>query len=930
MLRKLISISVFIALPAYAEGPDPAQDWRSADTPHFRINYLATQRPQAERAAIHAEEAYTRITRQLTWQPQDKTEMLLLDASDFSNGFSTPLPFNENVLLLSPPDDGQLLHNHNWLEGLITHEFTHAVHLDKVGMLGDLRSIFGRFELLFPNLIQPTWGLEGIATLNESHPELGQGRLRNAPFEAQMRIERERGFISLAELHADGRRLPASKQYLYGVYFYDFLNRKYGSDAAARYIQNYSNNIVPMVQSNPMPITGKALSELWEEFLVDLAEQVDARAAPLKATPRADGTPLLPAHYSISSISPVQDGVLAVVNAGLLGTKLLHLDAQGASQELTELRANAHIDTHTDGTILIAQPDIFNNYNLYYDLYTWTANTGMQRLTEGQRYRRAVWAGSSIAALKHEGGIPSLDLLEINSGHASKIKTLYAGTDGMEAIDVAANADGSRVAMILKKNGAWQVVEFETAHSSLRVLFDYDAPLQGLRYSSDGQQLEFIASQDSVQNLWRYRIGTDQLTRLSHTYTGVTLHSGVAKDDSVVLGVLAAGGTELRRLSPISPQSTLPVNNRTTLLTTPPTPANTLLGTAQDYSALNSIYPRSWFPSAFSDRGLLAYGIISNGSDVMQWHNYSVNALWEFSQGEPIGSISYNYLNRHFFNVTRELWAKQWSGLNGQEKTTIYDRTTSAQWVSMQPWLHSERRIYIGIGAAQQSTDRVFVNNTSIRPQLERIAAIFAQYDSRESAWYATAYNRGTFARLLLESYRPFNTAYDGNVVRLDAQKLWPLGSSVLSAHWTEAHATGLTEPFQLGGAYNITSPFIAPALNQRALPLHGYVGNEWNLQGHNARTLSVGWQMPLVDIDHHFMSPPVGINRLSSTVFFDAGSAWNQGTSAVPVYKGMGIEFNAETKLFYRLPLPLSIGMAHGFDLNSGNQLYFKLGQTF
>lgn len=929
MLRKIMLLAAVFSLPAYAEGADPSLDWHSADTPHFRINYMAHHRAQAERAALHAEESYARITQQLVWQPAAKTELLLLDITDLSNGFSTPLPFNENVLFLTPPDDGQLLHNHNWLEGLITHEFTHTVHMDKVGMLGDLRSIFGRFDLLFPNVVQPTWGLEGIATLNESHPELGQGRLRNAIFEAFMRIERERGFISLAELNADGHRLPTSKQYLYGVYFYDFLNRKYGADAAVRYIQNYSDNIVPMVQSNPLPITGKALSELWEEFIVDLAEQVDARAATLKATPRADGAPLLIAHYNISSISPLQADLLAVLNDGVHGNKLVRINPQGGTQTLAEVRSEAHIDAHPDGRVLIAQPDIVDNYHLYYDLYTWAEGDGIKRLSKGQRYRRAVWAGEHIAALKHAGGVPSLELLEIKADHASKIKTLFAGTDGLEAIDVASNQDGSRVAMILKKNGAWQVVEFDVAQSSTRILFDYDAPMHGLRYSQDGQQLEFIAAKDGALNLWRYGIGTHELTRLSHSYTGVTLHSGVAVDGSVVLGVMAAEGIELRRLAKASTQSTLAVSNSPSMLVSAPVSASPL-GEAQNYAALRSLYPRSWFPSSFADRDLIAYGFSTYGTDAMQWHNYSANALWEFSQGEPIGSVSYNYLNRHFFELTRELWAKQWTGLNGQEKTTIYDRSTSAQWVSMQPWLASARRIHLGIGVAQQSTDRVFISGVTTHPQLERVAATFAQYDSREGAWYATAYNRGTFARLLFESYRPFNTYYDGNVLRLDVQKLWPLGNSVVSAHWTEAHASGLTEPFQLGGAYNSNSVSIAPTINQRALPLHGYAGSELALQGNNARTLSLGWQIRLVDIDHHFMSPPVGINRLSATLFLDAGSAWDQGTSSAPIYKGMGIELNAASKLFYRLPVPLSLGIAHGFDLNSGNRLYFKLGQTF
>lgn len=929
MLRKIMLLAAVFSLPAHAEGADPSLDWRSADTPHFRFNYVANQRAQAERAALHAESAYARITQQLSWQPQDKTEILMLDAFDIPNGFSTPLPFNKNTLFLSPVDDGELLDNRDWMDGLITHEFTHTVHLDKGrDFPKEMREVFGRLNTLFPNLIQPTWGIEGIATLNESTPQEGKGRLRNAYFEALIRIEREKGFLSLSEINADGRALPLSKQYLYGVYFYDFLNRRYGSDAALRYIHEYSDNILPRTQSNPIAITGKPLDELWDEFRTDLTQQIDARSAILKSSERADGTVVLPARYHVSALTHSPDGVLAVVNDGLLGTKLLQIDKQGGTHILASLRSNAHIDRHKDGTLLIAQPDICNDYNLFYDLYLWTAQHGIQQITECQRYRRAVWAGTHIAALKHEGGIPSLDLLEMRDARTQKIRTLYTADYGIEAIDVAANAEGTKIALILKQGGNWQIAEFDLTQDTHSVLLGHDAPLQNLRYSHDGQQLEFIATRDGVQNVWRYLINSHEISRISHSYTGITLHSGVAQDGSLVVGALASGGTELRFIDKVDTLATSPAKHDSALLTAPTT-ATSPLGEAREYSALRSIYPRSWLPLAFADRGLQAYGISTYGSDVMAWHNYVANLMWEFSQGEPIGSLGYSYLQRHHFSLARDLLARQWTGGSGQEKTTIYDRITSAQWVTMLPIQErSEQRIHWGIGAAQQSTDRVFVNTYSYQPQLERVAATFFQYDSRESAWYATEYNRGVFARLLFESYRPFNNYFDGHLVRADMQKLWPLGKTVLSAHWIEAHASGITEPFQLGGAYNANSN--VPALNQRNLALHGYAGSELALRGNNARTLSLGWQMPLADIDHHFMSPPVGINRLSATIFLDAGSVWNQATAAAPTYKGMGLELNAEAKLFYQMLIPLSIGITHGFDLDSGNRLYFKFGQTF
>jgi hypothetical protein len=929
MQRILALCLVVPVLTANAVGPDPSQDWRIADSTHFRINYVAGQRAQAERTARTAEAAFDKLTRQFHWEPQGRTEIVLLDVFDLSNGYSTPFPFNKNALYLAPPDEGELLDNSNWLELLITHELTHTVHLDKASGVPEFtRKIFGRSPVLFPNLFEPSWLIEGIATFNESTPEKQQGRLKGPTFEALMRIEKERGFLSLSELNSNGRALPTSKQYLYGVYFYDFLTRQYGQDAAYRYIHNYSDNLLPRVHSNPVALTGKPLDVLWQDFLLDLERQVDQRATLLKSSPRVDGTPLLESHFRINSISPTEHGVFAVVNDGVTGSKLLQIDAGGNIQNLAGLRSNARIDVNPNGSVLIAQPDICDNYNLFFDLYLWNTSDGIKRLTQCQRYRHAVWAGSRIAALKHEAGIASLDILKMQGGVLHKERTLYSAIDGIEAIDLSASADGARVALIIKQTHAWQVIEFDIERASSRVVFEYDQPLLGMRYARDDRNLEFIAAHDNVYNLWRFDTGTNVMTRLSHTYTSVTLQSGVAADGSVVLGVLSADGTELRRMENVVELEKVNVSASASLLqSTSATPArNDTLGGDKEYLAIRSIYPRTWLPLSFVDRGLKAYGVSTFGSDALGWHNYTLNVMWESTQGEALGNLSYNYLDRHLFSITRNLWARQWSGNVGNETTTIYDRITDAQWVSMMPWLKSDRKIHLGIGAAQQSTERVRISGLTTQPQMERVGATFLKYDTRETNWYATNYNRGTLSNLLYETYRPFNNQYDGHVVRFDTLGLLPLGRTVLSGRWSEVRASGNTEPFQLGGAFESVLTQ-APMINQRYLPLRGYTGSEIQLRGENARNLSVEWQTPLADVDRHAMSPPLGINRLSAAVFMDAGSVWNRGATPGNLVRGIGLELHAEIKLAYQIMLPFRVGIARGLDLNSGDHLYLQIG---
>jgi hypothetical protein len=936
MLRILFALIAFAVLsPAHAApGPDPHRDWHSASTAHFRVNYATPQRPQAERIADIAERVYAQLSKQLQWEPSSKIEIMVLDEFDVANGFSTPLPFNETAIFLTPPDDGELLDNSIWLEMLLTHELTHIFHLDKVrGTPNVLQHIFGRNPLLFPNLWQPTWAIEGIATYNESTPELGQGRLRGPMFEALMRIEHEHGFKSLSEMNADGRALPTSKEYLYGVYFYDFLARKYGSEAIYNYIYRYSGNppLVPRVDTNPLLATGMHMGELWDEFIADMNEQMSRREAPIKETPRADGNVILPANFSIDSLAPVSDGALAVVDDGRLQPKLVHIDAQGKVQQLAKVNSGAHIDVRADGKVLIAQPDICGNFNYYYDLYTWSAASDIQRKTHCGRYRRAVWMGEQIAALHIAGGISSLVVLEQHGSDWRESRKLYETPNQVEAIDLAASPDGKHIALSIKQANAWQVLEFDSAGGSPRVLFNHNAPVYGLRYARTGDGLEFIAAKDGVFDLWHFSPGATELTRLSHTYTAVLLHSGIAQDGSTVLGVLAAGGTELRRMQTTAPLAQIKLaSSQTTVLQRDTPPVTNKLGESGNYHALYSLYPRTWLPSALVDRGLSAYGASTYGSDVMGWHNYTADVMWETSQHEAIGSFSYDYLGEHSFSFTRNLQAREWTGSGSNQTTTVFDRTTDAQWVSMLPWLQLERRIYPGIGASLKTTERVQVPGAlATQTQNERVAATFLRYDTRNTNWYADSANRGNLSTLLYESYRPFHSFYNGYVSRFDTLGYLPLGETVFSARWTEARAHGTTEPFQLGGAtgYALTQ---APMLNQRNLPLRGYEGSEAVLLGQNARTASIEWRMPLADVDRHSMTPPVGLNRLSASVFMDAGGVWDNGNSPSKYYRSVGIELNSEVKLLYMLAIPLRLGIAHGMEDPGKVRAYLQLGQSF
>jgi hypothetical protein len=140
----------------------PNEHWRTIHTQHFRIHFTPTMEDEARRAAVNAERAYAQLSTELV-APRGTIDLVVSDNVDFVNGYATPFPTNRIVVYAHPPTDASGLRNYDdWNALVVTHELTHIFHLDRSrGIWRFGQAIFGRNPLLFPNLYEPRWVLEG-------------------------------------------------------------------------------------------------------------------------------------------------------------------------------------------------------------------------------------------------------------------------------------------------------------------------------------------------------------------------------------------------------------------------------------------------------------------------------------------------------------------------------------------------------------------------------------------------------------------------------------------------------------------------------------------------------------------------------------------------------------------------------------------------
>ena len=865
------------------------------------MHFAERSRAQARVVAGAAERILPSITGLLRWRPRSRIQLVVLDSADFSNGLASPLPFNFSMIFLTPPDEGELLQNREWLDLVLTHELFHVVHTDMArGAALGLRQVFGRLPFLFPNILQAGWIIEGLAVQAESDAAKGYGRLGQSHFEGMMRAEASRGFRSLREINAGGRGFPLNRDYLYGGYFFAFLKERYGESAVGLFIENYSDNVIPWrVHSNPVAATGKYMDQLWLEYEAWLKKRFERPPAAAR-----EGE-VVAREWSLTSPALASDGTRWYVSSdGYTRAKLMRQTPGGRAEALRSVEQDARLAASPGGSLLLAEADICGNYNYYYDLYRIAVDGGSSRVSECARFRLAAPLDDGrIVAAQIENGLSEVVVL---GGGA-----LYRAAEGEAITGVAAR--GNVVVLTTLRDGRWSLVQI--GHGRTEVLVSDAAIKHSPRIGEDGEVF-FIADYGKVYNVWSHRSG--RLARWTQAAHGVREMSAPHRGE-LLLTTIEADGDALRiyRL-PDSPLEQLAVAQTAQAS---PAPVSSVEAPDRAYSPWRSLLPRSWFPVIEIAEGAIKLGVTTFGQDALGLHQYSITPVIELTQGELLGELLYLYDGRHALLLDRRMTVRE----TVNDDVELYTISEGAQWLSTWRHLALNRRFYWGLGGALEREQLHRANGPTISEQDERVLGLVAGLDTRRTHWLSEGPSQGLQVRLFAEtSYGDFS----GEVYRVDTRLHFPLGRTVLSARWNEAWADPEAEPFQLGGTQ--TDPaLMLPVLNQRDFPLRGYESGEPTLAGHRARLATLEWRLPLKDVDRHFMVPPVGMNRLSLNLFFDIGDAWLRGGEP-DWHRGYGVELISEVRVGYLLGAQLRLGVADGRDEGGKTTAYLRVGRSF
>lgn len=911
MIRRLLLIFLFASVAHAASEYPPRLRWQTLTTDHFLVHFHDGVEDVARRAAAIAEETHARLVPAMQWTPRGRTHLVVTDHVDVSNGSATPFPRNRIEIYVSAPGgdpSSPIAYYDDWLELVIVHEYAHILHLDQArGIPATLRRVLGRNPITFPNQWSPYWMIEGLATFIES--EFSEaGRVKGTFAEMVLRTAAiEDRWPSEAQASGLTPFWPGgAARYLFGSKFLAWIARRHGSDAVARYFNEYSRRLIPyQINRTAEHVFGASIAELWREWSREQKAAYDAQAAELRATPSQRLTQL---GYETKHPMLSPDGMrLAYAHRGPHARPTIRVLDLASRRDVASIEVNSlsALSWSPEGSsIAFSQLEYHGSFAIVADLWIWrTDERSPRRITRGLRLKDPAFADErTLIAVENRGGRNRLVEVDIEGGAMRVLVTPDDETQFSEP-----QVRGDRIAVAEWKHGRIDVVTYTRGGARVANL-TASLPRStnaSPRFGDDA--IYFMSDAGGIPNVYAIAIDGGTPRRLTNVYGGAFFPT-TRDGRTIYFSDYHSGGFDLAMVDagdfPLTPRA---------VANPPRRPASTFTGAAVPYSPRASVAP-SWWSPVLTDNG---FGLTTLGGDALGFHQYSATITTEYD------SVVYSY-DRLYPTITLATL--------GYEDDVVFFRTAAG----VVPYTETNRRLlaqvsaplrrfrwqtvgWIGgvrdridgdppAGVRDADLDRAGVFRGTL--QGLRLGAVF---NNAEVHGFSISPENGVTARFDYENLsRALGSDRAMQQYRADLRGYLGLPRHhVLAARVAGGKTTGdfvLQRELRVGGM----SEGLFIGADTRNFPVRGYEGS--TLRGNRAAIGSLEYRMPLWHIDRGPTTWPLYFNRVLADVFADAGTAWQRDGTRRTI-ASVGAEAALDLFLGFYLPLRYRVGVAYRLE---------------
>jgi Tol biopolymer transport system component len=992
-VRWAIAAALFLALcgvgkRAHAAG-DPSLEWWTLETKRFRIHYTKELEFVAERVARHGESIHERLTGPLGFEPDEKTELVISDFTDRANGSASALPINVIRLFVTAPGDLSPLADYDdWILGLLTHEYTHILHVDnKSGIPSFANAILGK--TFAPNQVQPRWIIEGLATVMESRYSSG-GRLRSSLFEMFIRTDFiEDNVVRLDQLSSNARRWPQSSMfYLYGSRFIQWIAEVYGKDVFRAISADYGAAIIPWgINRAIRRQTGRTYVQLFEGFVDTMKRRYGREIKKVERRGLREGKRLTyhgrdvfyPTFVPVHARSGNGRELIYFRNDSAASAGLYRIDLSNGHEELVA-RTNeaAPVSFTPQGDMLFANQLQFRQSYSRSDLFMVPKGKRAPNGTEKFRTRLTVGVratsptvspdGRHVVFTRNDRGTTTLMVADRQpDGPLKLLRTLVPSGRFDQVFTPQYSPDGRRIAYSAWTAGGFRDIRILELGSGKVTSVTNDRSLDhNPTWSPKGDKLYFSSDRTGIYNIYEHTFEDGSLKQVTNVKTGAFSPAISVDGTQLVYTGYGAKGWDLwvMKLDPDRYLDALPAAHGRPDPYDEPPPVKM---TKAPYSPLPTLRPRAWsWAIAQGDYSSTSFTATALANDVVGHHGVSLSILVEPNAPGPEVAVDYVYRRLPFdmsLHVSNS-WTRRADyrisdkvvefNEEGYTARTAISFPIIGEFVNQTASLSYSATILDGdLPVASQALDPYA--SITIEPLRGLLGVLHLGYGltTAENSHFTAGATRGIRASFGLDVADEFTASqkslYAGTyVIQGYVPMPWP-GHHTLAVRSAGGMATGsfARRTLFFVGGYNLEAAGFPDTITASpyngAFVMRGYEPSIF--RGQNYTLQNFEYRIPIASPDRGLQTLPLFLRRIDGNLFVDWGGAWQrfdfdevelfeEGAliNSRQLHSSAGAELWFGVDLGYVVPLNIRLGYAIGFSERRipGGQAYFLASSAF
>jgi hypothetical protein len=907
---------------------DPRLHFRVLRTEHFTIYWHQGEEAEAQRLAALAEDVRAALAPELGTVPA-RVHVILVDQSDLSNGWATPIPWDAIEITARPPSLTSSIGNTaDWLRVVFTHEYTHILHLDRSrGLMSGIRRVFGRVPIAFPNTFLPIWEVEGIATYEESR-QTDEGRVRSGDFRAVVdAAARARAFEPYDRVAGGLDDWPGGNgAYAYGAYFHQYLVDRFGAERIAA-LRDATSGRIPYFGSGAFRhVFGESLGDLWNDFRA-------SREAPPRAS-ATDAASTRLTHHGFEVTGLAADGALYYSVANPHGYPALMRLAPGGEPTRLAWRFEGDRTTVHGNWIVFDQVAPVRSVAWYSDLYAVSTNGGeVRRLTYQSRAAEPAFSpdGSRVACVVERGGFRALAVLPFEPNKISEPHVLVE-EPGSDFGGPQWSPDGQRIAAERRRDGTFEIVEVDAATGATRTLIASHSRLATPVWIGNDRILFTAELQGAPSNVFALDTPGRQIRRVTDSITGARLPQ-LSRDGRTLFYVgYTTGGYDVFSVPvdesrwPLFDFAAFESGARPAQPSSQQIPA---FGSSEPYSPWPTLEPTYWTPVIYTDGDELNIGAGTGMSDVLGRHAYGAQIAWS-SRARPDWSVAYAYDRWRptlFANYSDDTDAVRGGEVRSQQ----------LQGGFLLPFRRL-RRTETLFSAIDLERDRLTCDGpcrTRVTRSRRGAVQVGWLHDTRRLFGYSISVEEGHSLSASFESTAdPLGSDVDARAAIFDARAYRRVGTqhTVIAIRGAAAGAWGPLDDrrvFSAGG--NGPAGGIFGFDRDTIGLLRGFSPDD--VVATRAAVVNADLRFPLWRAERGLGVFPVFMRTAHGAVFVDAGTAWDRTFNADDLRTSTGAEVSFDVVLGHYLPVTVSGGAAWIRDPvahRHGAAVFARIGRAF